>query len=113
MTSLPRQFGTITPVNLQFVVGVLARQRHGGSLVHLLPVLLEKLLVDLGSGRGKSGGGNELLHRRVSNIGQEKDDEEDDGDDEDNSWKSYQGGRTRAGFPTSFRASQRKGFSKL
>lgn len=45
---------------LQIVIGALVRQRSGGGLVHLLLILGKEILVDLGSGRSQSGGGNEL-----------------------------------------------------
>ena len=46
---------------LQVIIILLTRQRHGSSLVHLLPVLLEESLIDNGGGRGKSRGSDELL----------------------------------------------------
>lgn len=49
--------------HLQIVVGKLTRQRHGGGLVHLLAVLLQELLVDLGSRGSQSGSSNELKLR--------------------------------------------------
>ena len=52
--------------HLQIVVGKLARQGHGSGLVHLLAVLLQELLVDLGSRGGQSGSSNELLLGLIS-----------------------------------------------
>ncbi len=51
---------------LQVVVRLLIRQGLGSGGVHLLLVLLEESLVDLGGGRSQGGGGDELLLRRVS-----------------------------------------------
>jgi hypothetical protein len=67
------------------------------GLLHLLGVLLEQSLVDLGGRGRKSGGSNEFLCESVYQC---------------SSW-STEGKLTRALFPTSLRASQRKGFSKL
>lgn len=85
---------------LQVVVLVLAGQRHGRGLLHLLGVLGKERLVDLGSGGCKSGGSNEFLYWLVSKAICVLD---------GGSWVS----RTRPGLPTSLRASHRKGFSKL
>ena len=52
--------------HLQIVVGKLTRQRHGGGVLHLLAVLLQELLVDLGSGGSQSGSSNELLLKLIS-----------------------------------------------
>jgi hypothetical protein len=54
--------------HLQIVVGKLTRQRHGGGLIHLLAVLLQELLVDLGSGWSQSRSSNELLSYLVSML---------------------------------------------
>lgn len=51
--------------DLQVVVRKLTRKRHGRGLVHLVAVLLEQLLVDLGGGRRKGGRGDELLQCEV------------------------------------------------
>merc|ERR1712000_462205 len=47
-------------LHLQVIIGLLTRQRHSGGSVHLLAVLLEEGLVDLGGGRSKGGGGNKF-----------------------------------------------------
>lgn len=54
--------------HLQIVVGKLTRQRHGGGLVHLLAVLFQELLVDLGSGGSQSGSSNELKLRVADKL---------------------------------------------
>lgn len=46
---------------LQVLLVVLAGERHGGGLGHLLPVLLEESLVDLGLGGRESGSSDKLL----------------------------------------------------
>lgn len=83
--------------NLQ--VGILlVGERHVGSSLHLLLVLLQNGLVDLDLRRSEGGGSNEFLWRfsqRLCVI-----------------W-GLSKGHTRVWLPTSFLASQRKGFSKL
>ena len=51
----------IVMAHLQVVI-ILVRKGHGRSSLHLLLVLLEQGLVDLGSGRGQSRGSDEFLN---------------------------------------------------
>lgn len=46
---------------LQVIILLLTGQWHGSGLVHLLAVLLEQLLVDLGGGGSESGSSDEFL----------------------------------------------------
>lgn len=87
-------------MRLQIIIVILAGQGHGRSLVHLLPVLLEKRLVDLGRGGSKSGSGDEFLGLLDTEPCSHLEDRRD-------------AKHTRDGLPTSLRASQRNGFSKL
>lgn len=114
-----RFIGPLSPVtctrNLQVIIRELAGQGHGGGLVHLVAVLLEELLVDLGGGRSKGGRGDELLQCEVRITCSTR--VELDARHEVCQVACLGGGvgfnHTRAGLPTSLRASQRKGFSKL
>jgi hypothetical protein len=85
-------------VSLQVIIVVLTGQRHVAGLLHLLAVLLEEFLVNLSGGRSKSGSSDEFLGTPMLDTIQDY---------------ILEGVRTRAGFPPSFRASHRKGFSKL
>jgi len=44
------------------IIVILTGEGHGGGLVHLLPVLLEKSLVNLGGRGGERWRGDEFLH---------------------------------------------------
>lgn len=86
-------------IRLQIVV-LLVGKRHLSGVRHFLLVLLEKLGVDLHLRGSESGSRNEFLERGVS---QKKHRPNQFGWSVLTSW----------GLPTSLRASQRKGFSKL
>ncbi len=47
--------------HLQVIVIILAGERHGSGLLHLLAVLLNEGFVDLGRGRSEGRGGHEFL----------------------------------------------------
>lgn len=110
MTSFPRQpEGAITLLNLQVVIRALIGKGHVLGSSHLLLVLCEDLEVDLGSRRGKGGGGDKFLKENISIVTIVWGGSGLGGAQEDSKGR----GRTRPGLPTSLRASQRKGFSKL
>ncbi len=52
---------TISKSRSQVIIIILTRQGQGSGLVHLLGVLCQQVLVDLGRGRGKSRGGDKFL----------------------------------------------------
>lgn len=56
-----RQDKETVPSRLEVVIVLVVGQRHAGSGVHLLPVLLEQSLVNLGGGGSQSGGSDEFL----------------------------------------------------
>lgn len=103
----PNQGIVVFPLQV-VVIAFFVRQRHAGSLLHLLLILGQKSLIDLGSGRSKSGGGDELLLDHISKLIVQDIGEFVRG-------RAGPGvlSRTRLGLPTSLRASHRKGFSKL
>lgn len=53
---------------LQVIILILTRQGHGGGILHLLGILSQESLIDLGGGGSKSRGGDELLSCSVSNT---------------------------------------------